>query len=250
MAGIFLKGVIVMLVVSNGLMIYLLIDQQQKIKTQISEEEIVVISTTPQLSESPKNMISSLTLLEPQDTITVKPNDVISIEYEGVNITEVLLVGPDFAESKVDDGTGRFIFSYRVPPTATEAITLSAVGKTDTGAYVEPEKLTLQVTLSKEEEIQKLRIGSITNDNTLLLFVGDTEQLDVFGTYSDGTERNITSTRMGTTYSISKNATAEREIIAVDDNGKITAKNPGQGSIVITNANYSGMALSVTVYVQ
>lgn len=210
----------------------------------------IVLSPVAQPSESSVVTSPSLFFFKPTGTIHAHPGEIISIELKGNGIIEALLTGKDFAENKKNDGTNTFSFQYTVPANATGTITLSGLGKTDTGTFVQSDTLTINISLTNSGKIVSLRAAHIMPDNSVILFVGDSEQLDIFGIFSDGIERNITATSFGTKYTLYPGQPLNTEIISVDENGRVTAVNTGQRSVVITNSNYSGNAISINFVVQ
>lgn len=201
----------------------------------------------------PKNSVSekpTLFFVKPKGAVVANPGEIVAIELHGTKISEVMLVGAgDFVESKKNDGTGVFTFQYPVPRGATGAVKLGALGKTSDDSLAPPPlaEITINVSLANAGKIISMHA---LEDRISLSGVGETAQLRIYGTYTDGVEREITSTSFGTTYTLYPGQPFNTEIIRVDDAGKITSVNAGQRSIVITNKNYSGNAISVTVFVQ
>ncbi len=198
----------------------------------------------PKTSESEK---PALSFVKPKGSISAESGEMISIELRGTGVSEVLLSGPEFAEVKKSDGTGAFIFQYRVPPKETGALKLMALGKTSGGSLVESDELTINISLASAGKVVSMRV---LEDDIILFGAGDTKQLRVYGKFSDGVERDITSTSLGTKYILYPGQPLNTEIIRVDGEGKVTAINSGQRSIVITHKDYSGNAISVTVVVE
>ena len=216
----------------------------------VSEPKTEPVTPTQKPAQPPKASESekpALSFLKPKGSISANSGETISIEMRGTGVSEVLLVGPEFAESKKSDGTGIFTFQYRVSSGATGAVKLQATGKTSGGSFVQSDELTINISLASACKVISMRV---LEDDIILFGVGDTEQLRVYGKFSDGVERDITSTSLGTKYILYPGQPLNTEIIRVDGEGKVTAINSGQRSIVITHKGYSGNAISVTVRVQ
>ena len=62
----------------------------------------------------------------------------------------------------------------------------------------------------------------------------ETEQLSVYGRYSDNINRELTSSASGTTYSSSN-----EQVVTVSPEGKVTAKGIGNAKIIVSNEDYS-----------
>lgn len=198
---------------------------------------------TPKTSESEK---PALSFVKPKGSVSANSGEAVAIELRGTGVSEAMLVGPAFAESIKSDGTGSFKFQYRVPSGASGAVKLQAMGKTSAGSIVQSDALIINVSLAGAGRVVSMRV--LGND-IILSGVGDTRQLSVYGKFSDGVERDITSTSLGTKYILYPGQSPGTEIIRVDGAGKITAINSGQRSLVITHKEYSGNAISVTVRV-
>jgi uncharacterized protein YjdB len=62
----------------------------------------------------------------------------------------------------------------------------------------------------------------------------ETRQLRVYGKYSDGVARDISSSASGTTYTSS-----DENIVTVDTEGRISSQSVGTAKIVVRNGNFS-----------
>lgn len=62
----------------------------------------------------------------------------------------------------------------------------------------------------------------------------ESDQVSVAGVYSDGVNRPITSSAIGTTY-----ASSDGKIVVVDSEGRVTAKGIGRAKITVRNGKYS-----------
>ena len=243
-----LIGVITAFVVLVGVGILVLLTQKEApSQAPTLKTEPAVPQEQAQPSKTDESQEPSLSFVKPMGNISANTGEIISITLEGTDVIEALLVGSGFAESKESDGTGSFTFQYRVPLEATGTVKLQATGKTSSGSFVESDELMITISLSSAGEIVSMRV---LPDDIILFEVGDTRHLRVYGTFSDGVEREITSANLGTKYILYTGQPLDTEIMRVNDEGKITAVNSGQRSIVITHENYSGNAVSVMVRVQ
>ncbi len=78
----------------------------------------------------------------------------------------------------------------------------------------------------------------------LVLFPGGEEQLSVIGRYSDGFNREITPSGMGTTYTEKRvsgvtTTSGDSPVFSVSTEGLITARQPGEAEVVATNSGVS-----------
>ncbi len=198
-----------------------------------------------QISEATTQETPSLSFIKPQENISLAPGEIVEIELQGTHVAEVLLVGPEFVKTQKNNGTNIFTFRYQIPSQATENIKLVATGKTPEGSYTNSQELLLPLSLNTMGPLISLRVDS----DFISLTVGDTRQINVYGTFSDGVERDITSTKFGTKYVLYPGKPANTEIISIDDEGKITAINPGQISLVVGHkdpVNAAGVVIKVS----
>ena len=187
---------------------------------------------------------------KPKGTISAAPGETIGIELFGPGIAEVLLVAPNFAETAKADGSNIFKFKYVIPVEIIGNIQLGAVGSTNDNLPIESDELNINISLASAGKITSIRETTAPNEQ-IVLFVGSTWPLRVFGTFSDGVERDITSDP-GTEYTLWPGQPSNTEIIRVDTKGVITAVSAGQRSIIINHKNRSSTATaaSVTVIVE
>jgi len=118
-------------------------------------------------------------------------------------MNEILVVGPEFSATAPNDGANRFKVVYPVPLNAIGTIKLSAFGKNSSGKVVGPTDFTLVVDLANAGNLVSLR----TPTQPVVLRVGESEQMFVYGKYRDGVLRDITATEFGTEYVVSPGRT-------------------------------------------
>jgi hypothetical protein len=94
-----------------------------------------------------------------------------------------------------------------------------------------PPNLVLQsISVDSYKTLYKLPPGSSIDEMQRI----ESRQLNVEGTYSDGIERDLTSSTTGTTYTSS-----DEKVVAVNSEGKMTARNIGTAKITVKNGNLS-----------
>jgi hypothetical protein len=130
----------------------------------------------------------------------------------------------------------------QLPPDYTGPATITATGKVLNRETTSPPEsnFTIYVKLPAFVVVQGIRTG----DDQTLLFMQPyaTRRLSVYGQYSDGVERDISSGQSGTTYDSSN-----KTVALVDTNGIVTARVPGKVQIIVKNGTNE---LAVTVIVQ
>lgn len=207
---------------------------------------------TPQNSESGNPVLS---FVKPKISISINSGDIIPIELHGNGIIELLVASENFSELQKSDGTGIFKFQYHAPYVAPfediKSIKFIGMGKTISGAFIQSDELTINISPSVDKLVS---MRALENNIALDMrkynsqWIGDTKQLVIYGKFSDGIERNITSSIHGTKY-VSDTKGTLSEVFRVDGEGKITAVQPGGKNIIVTNKYYSGDAISIKVSV-
>jgi hypothetical protein len=130
---------------------------------------------------------------------------------------------------------------FTIPKAFTGEDTIVASAKFSDGSIVES-KMKIFVTLPVNVILKgvdvdpnpvylyKMPINSDSNDVRIF----ETKSLGVGGMYSDGVERNITSSQRGTTYTSSN-----EKVVTVSLNGKVTAQSIGMAKIIVRNGKFS-----------
>jgi len=205
----------------------------------------------------------SLSFLNPQDGAVVNSGETLLVEITGLGLQEVILVAPNFANTVNDDGTGLFTFHYLIPIDTIGDIGLMALGKTSAGPLIKkngsvPQMPSLaEITITVKANTNAIKINSLrVISDSMYLRVGESRQIMVLGKLEDGGEINITSSQFGTQYItnidyVNKySPAADRgkfEIIRVDSNGKVTAVNKGEDSIIVSHKDATADNIRVIV---
>lgn len=172
------------------------------------------------------------------------------VVYQGDKLT--VIVKPDAGEKWEKVQIDIYPMSYSIltndyreeiviPKTETGYIDFSILAYDKTGKEVEL-KRTLFVKLPPNVVLQ-----SIVVDNYKTLFKLppgspldmqkiESRQLHLDGLYSDGVERDLTSSTSGTTYTSSN-----EQVVSVSAEGKLTAKGIGRAKITVRNGQYSAI---------
>lgn len=209
----------------------------------------------------------SLTFLNPAQGTMVNAGETVTVEISGPGMKEILLVAPNFAQTATNNGTDLFIFQYPIPiDSIAGPISLDALGKSSTGPLLDltlgqakevplQQKLTINV---KENQTMKIISIMAYPNELVLLNVGETEQLEIMGTMENGKQINLTSAASGTEYvtnqdyvkkysPYSQNIPPRPEVIRVDAEGKITALQKGEDSLVISHPGTKAVTVQVIV---
>jgi hypothetical protein len=137
--------------------------------------------------------------------------------------------------------TGEYKMDIKIPNSLSGPLILTVTGVDKSGNEVElkrtifvklPPNVTLQ-SISVNQEfmvIYKLPAGSNPTDMQRI----ESRQISVGGLYSDGVERDLTSSTNGTTYTSSN-----EKIVAVGPDGKVTAQGLGTAKITVRNGKFA-----------
>ena len=213
------------------------------------------------LQAEPLYQSSQISFLKPQSGTVVNSGEVLSIEVEGQGLREVMLIAPSFSQKTVNDGSGIFKFQYQVPLDTVGEVKLMAIGKSISGPLLDKDFKVLDLPSQAEITIivqanQQINVQSLSVvPNFMLLKVGESRQMNVFGKLADGSEIDITSSQFGTQYIASRDFTKKYspsanvgiEIIRVDNNGNVTGVNPGEDSVVVSHKNTQAQSVRVVV---
>ena len=87
-------------------------------------------------------------------------------------------------------------------------------------------------------KMNELRGMKIVSDESITLFIGGEQQIDVLGTFEDGHNRFIGEGVMGTNYEI----TGDPGIASVNADGIIKGLKEGNGTLIVRNGNITATA--------
>jgi len=134
-----------------------------------------------------------------------------------------------------------YTWTLKIPKEYVGSLTVSAAGQVLGQKTGQPPqaKVTIMVMLPAATTLKRLRVDNDQED--LFLRPGMQMKIYVYGQYSDGVERPISSTDMGTTYTIS-----DEKVIAIDSNGRVSALSPGKAQITVRNGTQA-LIIHVTV---
>jgi pimeloyl-ACP methyl ester carboxylesterase len=168
----------------------------------------------------------TISITSPAPGTTVTPSSSISVTVDTNGGAQPIAVLITSAASSELVQAAPFTTSVLIPADAIGTTPVHAIAFYDQGgmAFAEPVNLNVKVDAT-------VKAIQVLNGDQVLQRQGRTRQLTVIGTYSDGIRRNITQAVLGTRYSISQLG----PVATVSTNGLITAVNPGDATIAITN---------------
>jgi len=175
-----------------------------------------------------------VTITSPASGTVVAPGQSVNVTLvanSGVTLSSVLLVGPSVAQV---DSAPPFEIMFQVPFEAVGDYVISAAGTDGAGQYYSSNQVTLVVQPSAA-----LVSLSIAPDSPVLFGAGDTLQLAVVGSYSDGVDRDVTD--LGTIFD-----SANPGIATVSGTGLVTAVTTGA---VLVTAEKDSLSTVAQVFV-
>lgn len=171
---------------------------------------------------------TNLVITKPQPNTTVTAGQSLTVSIKGTNgfVPEHALIVTDFLAERVLQSP--FSVTFQVPLNLTGKFTISAAAFDAANNIAKAPEITVLVsipaTLTSLVKVEKLYLFSYAPHKQLL----------VSGIYSDGVQRNIRSSALGTTYT-SQNPS----IATVDSEGMVTGHAAGKTIITVTNKQFS-----------
>lgn len=187
------------------------------------------ITPTAQSSLSFGTVISGLVITQPQPNTVVTAGQSLTVTVEPTDgfVPVRVLIVTDFLAKRVEQAP--FSLTFQVPPDLTGAFTISAYAFDSVGNLAVAPKIPVQVL------VPATLTGISVEPKKLYLYSYDLkEQLRVSGIYADDIQRDVRSTALGTTYTVS-----DTSIATVDGEGVVSGLAPGKTTIKVMNGQHS-----------
>jgi hypothetical protein len=183
----------------------------------------------------------ALTIISPQEGQIVYQRDRLTVIVKpdaGEQWTEVIL---DIFTMPYDAASQTYKQEIEIPDDETGNIDFNVLAIDALGNKVKL-KRNLVVKMPPNVVMQSIMVG----EELMVLYIAppnsspedkqriETDQVTVAGVYTDGVNRPITPSAMGTTY-----VSSDEKIVTVDSEGKLTAKGLGRAKITVRNGKYS-----------
>jgi hypothetical protein len=194
----------------------------------------------------PLDSASALELVSPAQYTEVHPGDTILIVVKPSPGELIGRVFFDYFHGEVISPPYEYRFTVGSNQLGDITVTMSAMKAdslgpfaTDDDAFSSDVDLHLKSTLSSTIKIQSLRASYASDKIRFYLekdkatgdYIPDTGQLRVYAMYSDGVERNVSSSA-GTIYTSS-----DKTVLSISVDGLMTALKPGQVQITVKNGD-------------
>jgi hypothetical protein len=171
----------------------------------------------------------------PANGAVIEAGSNVSVQVDTEGTTR--LVGVLFATSGEQlggefDAKPPFEWEVQIPMDYLGSLTFTAMGRIfGQGTDPVPQaEVTVRVVLPPSIILQGLQVHE--DQETLFMRVGAKEKIYLYGQFSDGVKRNISSSATGTMYQ-----TSDARIATVDTEGLVTAIAPGKAVIITKNGN-------------
>ncbi len=203
---------------------------------KIKKSCITVLSICLMVFQS--STLWALELISPPQNTEVHPGDTITIKVEpspGEKVGRVF-----FGGFGTEVTAPPYEYQYKIGPHNIGDIkfTIFAIKPDSEGPFASPDaqfsssiELHLKSTLPPTVTLQGIRIRN--DQKSLFMETDNKRKIKVYGQYTDGIERDVSSSATGTTYTSS-----DEKIAIVDSNGLVTAVGPGTAKITIKNGKY------------
>ena len=203
---------------------------QPQIRMDLSANAWPVPPTHPQLADAGGEMA----IITPTTGTLCSPGDILHV---------TLTVPPSTTRVWVATPGSAAVIS-ETPPFATDiTIPQEAIGQSSIFAVAAGDEGLLAATSTMVNVTTSAFVGwlKVWPDSVLYLSAGETMPFVVHGVFSDGVERDITTSQCGTTY-----ATTDTSVASIDTQGVLTATAPGFCFVIVSN----GYSLQIPVLVK
>lgn len=169
-------------------------------------------------------------IIEPTEGQKIELGTVLRVVIKPQIGEKIISVGVGFDEIPYNSSMGAFVREFPIPKEAKpREIVLKIEVLLETKEILQATR-TIYFTIPTSVTVQKIRVDS--DQETLFMRVSKKEAIYVFGQYSDGVERNVSSSASGTTYT-----TSDENIAVVDTDGLVTAIGVGTAKITVRNGD-------------
>ncbi len=170
-----------------------------------------------------------ITITSPAANSTFNSGDQVTITatpVSGANVQAVLFT--------ISDGSGNSVLVQQAPFTATFTIANNFVGTLTFSAVARDNAGNVSMTNGTATVQTTATLQSITVSPSPVVFssIGQTQQLQVMGSYSDGVQRDVTAAAMNTYYSAD-----DSTIVNVSNTGLATAQSAGNTLLHVSNGS-------------
>lgn len=200
----------------------------------VTEPKSGIFQPTARPMVSMMSEAEAITITTPTAGTVFSPGDPVHIAVSTPpTATRVLAALSD--GSVAVDSAAPFEMDILIPQQSLGAMTIGAL-VWDANGIIGTTSTT--VTITTVATVTSLKVWP---DSVLYLNAGETVPFVVYGIFSDGIERDITTSQCGTTYN-----TTDSSVASINATGLLTAKVPGYCSVIVSNGN----SMQIPVLVQ
>jgi pimeloyl-ACP methyl ester carboxylesterase len=198
------------------------------------EPQYAEFQSTAHPMQSMASTAGTITITAPEAGTVYLPGATMHVSVNTSAAATKVLVALSDSPFVVDD-TPPFEMDVPIPQQSLGAQTIIVLAWDTNGAI---EFATTTVNVMTSATVTALKIWP---DSGLYLVAGETVPFVVHGVFSDGVERDITTSQCGTAY-----ATTDSSVATIDSNGVLTAKARGCCFVIVSN----GVSMQIPVLVQ
>jgi pimeloyl-ACP methyl ester carboxylesterase len=203
---------------------------QPQIRMDLSAIASPVPQNYPQFAEEG----GEITITAPSAGTIYSPGDTVHVSVVVPSGTTKVWVATLGSPAVISE-TPPFAIDITIPQEAIGQISIFAVAWGEEGCLATTSTV---VNVTTPAIVTSLKVWP---DSVLYLRASDTVPFVVHGVFSDGVERDITTSQCGTVYN-----TTDSLVASIDTNGILTAKAPGYCSVIVSNC----VSMQITVLVQ
>jgi len=134
-----------------------------------------------------------------------------------------------------------FTWALQLPPDYVGPATITAAGKFSGQQAEAPPEAAATIFVKLPGSVTLMGIRSGDDKKSFVMRPYAVSKLSIFGRYSDGMERDVSSEEAGTTYD-----STNKTIVLVNAQGYVTARGAGRAQVIVKNGGHT-LQLHVTV---
>lgn len=205
-------------------------DNNKLTATEQSKNRTIINDKTNEMVVS----LGSVEIVNPTEGQVFKPGDTVNVDINVSNKNALVLITTSTAESALLEHAP-YKFQFVIPNETTGSLSIAAEARdyagTDEEELIGSDEITIKVIGSATLTDIKIYPEYLVDDGIFYAPVGLKIPLTIYGVYSGGVERKITSSDSGTSYTSSNPS-----VVNISPEGFMTSETQGEAVIKISNS--------------
>ena len=176
-----------------------------------------------------------INIVSPEEGEIFAPGETITVEVEpapGTDLDVVFVGFPKTLGYEASDTTEPYELELTLPDDVIGSVVIESAAHGEDESDVFSDSVEIQ--LQPEGELISLTVTPLLDVE--MSFLGDKEDIQVRGTFADQTVAFLNGPEFGTTY---QTQSGTENVIAVSDNGVVTAQGNGEDAVIVSNDDLS-----------